>query len=439
MVVGVVRAGVGGRPCAVERLADVQVDRVVALHAPRALVARPAEVAHRGGGVGDAVDLLPVVPADLAHPHLVGAGAGGDAERVAQAVGDDPAGVGIARARVVRPRVARVRVHAQDRAAEAGRVPGVSAILRSQGTTLRAGRRLGATDHRRRVSARVARNPVLPPVGDVVVRALTRADVQRTVGAERQRSERVARVLLAPVLDQHLLEAAAQARQPACDDAAVLHRARRRRALVTPARERRRVRVLVVGVEDIHVRPPGPEAGVELHPEQSPVPEVVDLPAEIRVEGRRRVAEVVEHLDPAGLLGDEDPAVGREPHRRRLLQPAQRDRVLEADGGRREQPLGRIRGVESRLRGGRQEHRQRDQQRATPHERHGETLCAVIRLCYWWKTPNIRLPGISDYDVLSQFSSDGNGSIGLPPSYQPGARHISKWRWQPLALPVWPT
>ena len=382
VVVRVVGRRVCGRAGAVERLAEVQVDRVVALQATRALVARPAEVAHRRRWVGHAVDLLPVVPADLAEPDLVGAGTHGDAERVAEAVGDDPAGIGIARARVVRQRVAGVRVHAQDGSAEPGGVGGRAHVLGPESTALRGGRRLGAADTRRRVPARVARNPLLPPVGDVVVRALPGADVQRAVGAERQRADRMARVLLAPVLDQDLLEAAAEARQAAGHDTAVLHGARRRGALVTPAGERRRVRVLVVRVEDIDVRAPGREAGVESESEQSAVPEVVDLPAEVGIQGRRRVAEVLEDLDPAALLGDEDPAVGREADGRRLLQAAQRDRVLEAGrrrGGSRKQPLGRVRDVEVGLRGGCEQRRQHDQHRAAPQERHGEDAMRADR------------------------------------------------------------
>jgi NAD(P)-dependent dehydrogenase (short-subunit alcohol dehydrogenase family) len=42
-------------------------------------------------------------------------------------------------------------------------------------------------------------------------------------------------------------------------------------------------------------------------------------------------------------------------------------------------------------------------------------------------------------DQESHSVSDGSGSNGPPPSYHPGAAHISKWRWQPRALPVAPT
>lgn len=39
---------------------------------------------------------------------------------------------------------------------------------------------------------------------------------------------------------------------------------------------------------------------------------------------------------------------------------------------------------------------------------------------------------------LSSFRRNGSGSIGSPPSYQPGAVQSSKWRWQPDARPVSP-
>lgn len=42
----------------------------------------------------------------------------------------------------------------------------------------------------------------------------------------------------------------------------------------------------------------------------------------------------------------------------------------------------------------------------------------------------------SDQDQRSHFFKDLVGLIGDPPSYQPGADHISKCRWQPVARPV---
>ena len=47
-------------------------------------------------------------------------------------------------------------------------------------------------------------------------------------------------------------------------------------------------------------------------------------------------------------------------------------------------------------------------------------------------------PGAT-YEALSHAVSNGSGSIGEPPLYQPGAFQTSKWRWQPLARPVSPT
>ena len=43
------------------------------------------------------------------------------------------------------------------------------------------------------------------------------------------------------------------------------------------------------------------------------------------------------------------------------------------------------------------------------------------------------------YDRRSQASRLASGLNGEPPLYQPGAFHISKCRWQPLAAPVSPT
>ena len=59
----------------------------------------------------------------------------------------------------------------------------------------------------RRIAARVDRAAVLAVVGPVERRAVARADVEHAVGAEVERADRVARILLAPVLDQHGLGA----------------------------------------------------------------------------------------------------------------------------------------------------------------------------------------------------------------------------------------
>src|SRR5690606_4541082 len=96
-----------------------------------AFEARPAEVPQdRGRAIddfGNEVDLLPHVLPDVAEPDLAGAGPEGEAERVAQAVGDDPARV---RPRIVREwiagrAVAALRIDADDGAVEPDIVAGV--------------------------------------------------------------------------------------------------------------------------------------------------------------------------------------------------------------------------------------------------------------------------------------------------------------------------
>ena len=141
VVVGEVRRGDRAGALRVERLAAVEVQRVVGAHARR----RPRSTASRSCGPastsGDAVDLLPRVPADVAGPDLARARAEGEAERVAEAVGDDPAAVrvGVADRRVAGGGRAGVRVHAQDRAVERGGLR-----RRACGRTARAARRPAA-------------------------------------------------------------------------------------------------------------------------------------------------------------------------------------------------------------------------------------------------------------------------------------------------------
>ena len=127
-------------------------------------------------------------------------------ERVAQAVRDDPArvGVGAADERVAGSAGAGVRVDAQDRAVEAGGSPLVRRSWLRSAPPSAVGGVMRAADAARRVAARVERVAVLAVVGEVEARAVARADVERAVGAEGELADRVARVLLAPVLDQHL-------------------------------------------------------------------------------------------------------------------------------------------------------------------------------------------------------------------------------------------
>src|SRR5207302_3840172 len=99
VVIGVVGRRDRGGTLAVEALAKRQVRAVIAALGGVSLVARPAEVLGDGvGGVGDPVDLLPGAPADVADPQLVGTRPGRDPERIAKAIGDDPAGVRVSAA-----------------------------------------------------------------------------------------------------------------------------------------------------------------------------------------------------------------------------------------------------------------------------------------------------------------------------------------------------
>ena len=61
------------------------------------------------------------------------------------------------------------------------------------------------------------------------------------------------------------------------------------------------------------------------HPEEAPVPEVVDVAVEVGEDVRGGVGQGVEHLDDPALLGDEDPPVGGEADRRGVLEAAEHD------------------------------------------------------------------------------------------------------------------
>ena len=65
----------------------------------------------------------------------------------------------------------------------------------------------GRSDATGRIAARIQRVSVLSVVGEVEARTVAGARVERAVGTELDRPDRVARILLAPVLDQHLLGA----------------------------------------------------------------------------------------------------------------------------------------------------------------------------------------------------------------------------------------
>ena len=243
VVVGPVR-GRDRAALGVEVLADVEVQRVEAAEPVRALVARPAVVAGRAVRVGVAVDLLPARVADVADPCLAGPRADRQPERVPEPVGDDAPRLQV-RAReegVAGHAQARVRVDADQRPVQAGRVRRRAHVLCAQAPALGRRRREGRPRPARWVTAGVDRVPVLPVVVEVPGRAVAAGHVQVSVGAEVHPSAGVARVLHAPVLDQHLLRArhhvavGGQPGHPAAHDAAVARAAGRVGAGVAPPR-----------------------------------------------------------------------------------------------------------------------------------------------------------------------------------------------------------
>ncbi len=302
----------------VQVVADAQADGVVAALAAATLVARPAVVADLRRGVGNAVELLPGQPADVADVGLRGPRPEREAERIAEAVGDDPAGVDVTGAGVGGQRVAGVRIDADHGAVEPGRIGARAQVLAAQRAALGGRRGLGAADRPRRVAARVDRRAVLAVVGERVAGAVAGGGVEGAVGAELEVADRVARVLLAPlVADQRHLGAVGQdLREPAADHAAVALGARRVGAVVVPARGSA-ADSGVVRVERVDVRAAGRELGVEHHAEQAAVVVERDVLGEVRVDRRGRVLEAVEDLDHAVELADEHAAVGREGDRGR--------------------------------------------------------------------------------------------------------------------------
>ena len=114
--------------------------------------------------------------------------------------------------------------------------PAGAQVLAAQRAPFGGRRRQRGAGPARRVAAGVDRAAVLAVVDEVEAGAVAAAGVERAVGAELQGADRVAGVLLAPVLDQHLLGAGhhvaggLQARQAPADHAAVGGRAGRGRA-----------------------------------------------------------------------------------------------------------------------------------------------------------------------------------------------------------------
>ena len=238
-----------------------------------------------------------------------------------------------------------------ERAVEPGRVAGGAEVLAAQRAALGASaasacRRRRPADRRTGSCGRAE----LAVVDVVEARAVAAGHVERAVGAEREVADRVARELLAPVLDQHLLGArhalplasrrdsrplttqpsvgrrragSGSRRRCQCPTAAPSRRSRRRRC-------RARRRTGLAGKLGSSARPSRPRSQ--------------KLWTFVRRSAKtvaRGVAEAVEDLDEAALLGDEDPAVGREAHGGRLSQPGETRRVLEARAAGRASRCGR--------------------------------------------------------------------------------------------------
>ncbi len=192
---------------------------------------------------------------------------------------------------------------------------------------------------------RIARLAVVAPVEAGAVAA---AAVEIAVRPEQDRADRMAGVLLEPVLDQHLLVAGrvavdGQARDAPADHAAaaVVGRAGRARAARRPPARRPRRRIAgreqaaVVGVLHVDVGLLG-KARIERETEQAAVPEVVHLRAEVDEDLRRGVQQVAIDEDLATLLGDEDAAVVGEMDAGRLG-PVRRGGCR--DGSRKAEPV----------------------------------------------------------------------------------------------------
>ncbi len=139
----------------------------------------------------------------------------------------------------------------------------------------------------------------------------------------------MARVLLAPVVDQDLLvRAERQHREAPADHAAIRRRAGWGVAAVGPARSRRPDRG-VVRVRD--VQPPVRcEVRIQRDPHQAAVPEVVDVRSQVRVGVRSLIVEAAEHLDQPALERHEDAAVRGELDRHRVVEAGPDDVLLEA-------------------------------------------------------------------------------------------------------------
>ena len=337
-----------------ESLADRQAEAVISGQDGDALVARPAEVPGRPVRVRERVDLFPLVPPDVADPDVVGPGLDREAVRVAKAVGDDPARVRVAAAGVgvLGPGGPAVGVDADDGPAESRRIAARTQVLRPEGAALGGRRRrVGAArvaarvDRCRRARQRAAQLTVVR--GGAEARTLATRCVEGAFRTEHQGTDRVAWVLLAPVLDQDVLIAAhdaARGGQPGeatGDDAAVAGPGRRVRAAVVvriargrrPARRARHLAEdVVVRVHHVDVRTARREGRIDGQAHQAAIPVVVDVRVEIGEHRRGGVVDARVELDGPALLGDEDVPVRCERDRHRVVEPGEHHLVLERGG-----------------------------------------------------------------------------------------------------------
>ena len=153
----------------------------------------------------------------------------------------------------------------------------------------------------------------------------------------------MARILLAPVVDEHLLRdggrCPSDVRESRQSPGHHATRVRRVGAVVVED-GRSSARRRVVGVEDVQ-RVGGREVRVQRHPQQPTVPEVVHLGTQVGHDVRRGVGQTRVGLDDAALLRNEDSPVGRERHREWLREPTEYDVLAEV--GRQGDRVGRWR------------------------------------------------------------------------------------------------
>ena len=187
-----------------------------AVRVEAALVAGPAEVAHRVGRVGDAVELLPVAAAAVRHPDVVRAGpdreprpgCGSRARACGARSASALANIGLPG--TPSPVSGSIRISEPSS-------PSGSPLVRRSCARSRPPSAVGGRQHRSRrvagrVAARVRRVAELAVVPDPPARAVAARHVQVAVGAELEPAAGVELELLAPVVDQHLLGAVDAAR-----------------------------------------------------------------------------------------------------------------------------------------------------------------------------------------------------------------------------------